>query len=61
MSRRRKGRVGEKVNINASCSTPETKRSGKLYDSKRDKDIYFKKALCDLRASINLMPLSIYE
>ncbi|KAA3479731.1 hypothetical protein EPI10_020221 [Gossypium australe] len=50
MSRRRKIKVGEQVNISAYYSTIILRQIG---------SIHFNRALCDLGASINLMHLLI--
>ncbi|KAA3477438.1 Retrovirus-related Pol polyprotein from transposon opus [Gossypium australe] len=55
MSRPRKVKVGKQFNINMSCNP------GSFTIPIEIGSIHFKKALCDLGASINLMPLSIYE
>ncbi|KAA3461367.1 gag-asp_proteas domain-containing protein [Gossypium australe] len=58
----------KQVNISTSCIVVISKYiPHKLKDSRSFTilieigDIHFSKALCDLRANINLMPLSIYE
>ncbi|KAA3484972.1 gag-asp_proteas domain-containing protein [Gossypium australe] len=58
----------EQIDINASCRALIAKKIPlKLKDlssftiSIEIGDIYFSKALCDLRANINLMPLSIHQ
>ncbi|KAA3487340.1 Retrovirus-related Pol polyprotein from transposon opus [Gossypium australe] len=64
MLRHRKIKVGEQVNINASCSTiilTQLKGLGNFMIPIEIGNIHFNRALCDLGASINLMPLSIYE
>ncbi|KAA3479631.1 bromodomain-containing protein [Gossypium australe] len=52
MFRCRKIKVEEQVNISTSCSA---------IISRQIRSIHFNRALCDLGASINLMPLSICE
>ncbi|KAA3479885.1 Integrase, catalytic core [Gossypium australe] len=56
MARHKKMNEGEKIETDASCSALITK---KIYIKVGDR--HFSKALCDLGASINLMPLSIYR
>ncbi|KAA3480559.1 bromodomain-containing protein [Gossypium australe] len=64
MSRRRKIKVDEQVSISTSCSTiiprwvpQKLKDPGSFTISIEIGSIYFNRSLCDLRASINLMPL----
>lgn len=68
MSKRMKIKVGEQVEINASCSViisqripQKLKDPGNFTNLIKIRKLQFNKALCDLSASINLMPLSIFE
>lgn len=68
ISRHKKIKVGEQVQINASYSAIISKQiPQKLKDLRRFtipiniESLQFNMALCDLKASINLMPLSILE
>ncbi|KAA3461569.1 reverse transcriptase [Gossypium australe] len=66
MSRRRKIKTGEQVNVSASCSeiiseqiTPKLKDLGSFIIPIEIGNAHFSKALCDLGANFNLMPLTI--
>ncbi|KAA3472891.1 hypothetical protein EPI10_023314 [Gossypium australe] len=67
LANHRKVKKGDQISIDASCSMIITKNiPQKLKDSGSTVpieigDINFSKALCDLRANINLKPLSIYK
>ncbi|KAA3472816.1 acidic leucine-rich nuclear phosphoprotein 32 family member B-like [Gossypium australe] len=68
MSRCRKTKISEKVNINASCSAIISRQvPQKLEDPRcftipiKIWSIHFNRALYDLRVTINLIPLSIFE
>ncbi|TYJ39997.1 hypothetical protein E1A91_A04G108600v1, partial [Gossypium mustelinum] len=68
ISKRRKVKMGEQVNISTSCNVIISKHiPTKLKDPSSFTipieigDIHFSKALCDLGSNINLMPISIYE
>lgn len=68
MPRRWKIKIGEQVSTDASCSaiiSNQIPQKLKILVSFTIPieigDIHFSKDLCDLRANINLIPLSIYE
>ncbi|KAA3477000.1 bromodomain-containing protein [Gossypium australe] len=68
MARHKKIKVGEQFNLSASYSViisrqvlRKLKDPGNFTIPIEIRSIHFNRALCDLRASINLMPLSIFE
>ncbi|KAA3465730.1 Retrovirus-related Pol polyprotein from transposon opus [Gossypium australe] len=62
MSRRKKIGREERFTLNAACSAVVSRRVlPKLKDPSKIGGVNFGKTLCNLGASINLMPLSIYR